>query len=146
MGYVSCIQASICPMNGLSARLFTDLVGKPFARDARGPDAYDCLGLVIEVTRRNGFAVPEYASTSEELARQQHEGLLGPCRRVERAEPGCVVLLRSTHATGRHLGIMIDRWRMIHASEDAGQAVIETLQRSLWGRRVLGFYMPESTC
>ena len=34
----------------------TDLVGKPFLHCGRGPDAYDCFGLVLEVLRRVGIA------------------------------------------------------------------------------------------
>ena len=33
----------------------TDLVGKPFLHCGRGPDAYDCFGLVLEVLRRVGI-------------------------------------------------------------------------------------------
>ena len=144
MGWVSCIQASTCALHALPPALYADLVGKPFARDGRGPEAYDCLGLVMAVLRRNGVALPAYASTPEELARQHTEGMLGPCYRLERADTGAVVLLRGLRPDERHLGLMLDRWHMLHASEDAGQVVKENLQRSIWGRRVLGYYFPEN--
>jgi hypothetical protein len=38
-----------------------DLVGKPYAHGARGPDAYDCWGLCVEVYRRRGIDLPDYA-------------------------------------------------------------------------------------
>jgi len=33
----------------------SDLIGKPWSWGARGPDAYDCFGLLIEVSRRYGI-------------------------------------------------------------------------------------------
>lgn len=43
-----------------------DLLGKPYKAHARGPDAYDCYGLVIEVERRLGHTMPDlYKKLSE---------------------------------------------------------------------------------
>lgn len=132
-------------MRTVWASAYADLVGKPFLANARGPSAYDCLGLVIQVVRRCGYAVPDFDSSMEELAKQYsaERGVLGPCYCIEQPDAGCVVLLRGLKGDEKHLGIMLDRWRMLHASEDAGQVVIENLARSVWGRRVLGYYFPE---
>lgn len=40
------------------ALAYRDLLGKPFAWGARGPDSFDCLGVVYEVLSRAGIAVP----------------------------------------------------------------------------------------
>lgn len=128
----------------LPARAYADLVGKPFVAGARGPEAYDCLGLATEITRRRGVDVPRYESTAEEFERSVGDGVLGPCTRIDRARAGCVVLLRSVGGpVSRHIGVMIDPYRMIHASEDAGQVVVEVLARSVWAKRILGFYFVE---
>jgi len=37
-----------------------DLIGKPYQRGARGPDAYDCWGLCVEVYRRGGIDLPDF--------------------------------------------------------------------------------------
>ena len=37
----------------------TDLLGKPYKAHARGPEAYDCYGLVIEVEKRLGHTMPD---------------------------------------------------------------------------------------
>lgn len=37
----------------------TDLLGKPYKAHARGPAAYDCYGLVIEVEKRLGHTMPD---------------------------------------------------------------------------------------
>ena len=36
-----------------------DLLGKPYKTHGRGPDGYDCYGLVIEVERRLGRELPD---------------------------------------------------------------------------------------
>lgn len=37
-----------------------DLLGLPFADGGRGPDSYDCWGIVREVYRRYGVTLPDY--------------------------------------------------------------------------------------
>lgn len=128
----------------ISPRLYIDLIGKPFAAGGRGPSAYDCVGLTVLLQRRLGHDLPDYASTPDEQARQysMDGGMLGPCRRVERPQPGCVVLMHGMDAEC-HLGTMTDRFRMIHASVLSRSVVQEVLSRSIWGARVMGFYAPE---
>ena len=130
----------------ISARIYADLVGKPFALHGRGPREYDCLGLAMEFQRRRGLALPAYLSDVEELHRAIADGgQFSEAHRLEAAEPGCVVLLRSPGSDyHRHIGCMVDRFRMLHASEDAGASVLEVLTRCAWSRRVLGFYRVES--
>lgn len=129
----------------LPAAIYRDLVGKPFVAGGRGPNEYDCLGLAMEIARRRGFAIPAYESTAQELTRTLREGALGPCVQIERPESGAVVLLRSGGGpTDRHITVMLDHRRMIHADEIAGQVVIENLVFSGWSRRLLGFYRLEA--
>lgn len=128
-------------MRTLPVHLYLDLIGTPFVPDARGPSAYDCVGLVIEVLARMGCGLPAYLSDTASLHRALADG--GPLssgHRLEIAEPGCVALLRSPNEAGRHLGIMLDRIHLLHASEDIAAVVTESLAHSSWGRRVVGFY------
>jgi cell wall-associated NlpC family hydrolase len=130
-------------MIALPARLYADLIGKPFLTGARGPDAYDCVGLAIEMQRRQGRDVPDYGSTPEELARvyDPEAGIFGPCRKVSRPEVGCVVLMRGLGGTEMHLGTLVDPFRMLHAHESAKSVVTEVLNRTYWGNRILGYYV-----
>jgi cell wall-associated NlpC family hydrolase len=125
----------------LSFSLYGDLLGKPWREDARGPDAYDCLGLTIEIQRRRGLAVPDFVSSAAELHRQLADGgFLAGCTRLEEPDAGAVVLMRSLGTHGYHMGVMVDRFRMLHASEPAGSVVLERLSSSRWSRRTCGFY------
>ena len=43
-----------------------DLLGKPYKAHGRGPDNFDCYGLVIEVEKRLGHTMPDlYTKLSE---------------------------------------------------------------------------------
>ncbi len=132
-------------MRTLPVHLYLDLIGTPFVPNGRKPGRLDCVGLVIEVLRRLGCELPAYLSDEASLHRALADnGPLSSAHRLEIAEPGCVVLLRSPNQAGRHLGIMLDGTNMLHASEDTGTVVTESLAHSIWGRRVLGFYRVEA--
>ena len=124
----------------LSPALFADLIGKPFVDGGRGPANYDCVGLVLEVAKRLGKTLPAYLSNEAEFHAQiAADGeTLADLPRVAAATAGDVVLLRTGPAK-HHVGVMIDRWRMIHAYEGIG-VLVERINSPLWLRRILGFY------
>lgn len=131
-------------MTAISPRILDGLIGKPFKAGGRGPDAFDCVGLAVEVQRRRGLPQPPFLSDEVELHRQLAAGgALCDAQRLETAEPGCFVLLRSFEEGHHHIGIMIDRFTMLHCRREIGVAR-EVLARSLWARRVIGFYRPEA--
>ena len=41
------------------AKFTAELVGKPYKAGATGPDAYDCMGLVIKTQRKMGWKMPK---------------------------------------------------------------------------------------
>jgi cell wall-associated NlpC family hydrolase len=41
------------------AKFTAELVGKPYKAGATGPDAFDCMGLVIRTQREMGWKVPK---------------------------------------------------------------------------------------
>lgn len=99
---------------------YFDLLGLPFIRGARGPAAYDCYGLAIEMYRRAGVDVPDFVSpgTTEEIdAIVTRESVRW--RRVELGQLMSLVTFR-VEGLGAHVGIMIDTDRFIHALDGAG--------------------------
>lgn len=127
----------------IPARIYVDLIGKPFERGARGPEKYDCVGLALEMARRLGKHPPNYLSDEEELHRHlaADGSALADCKCIDAAEPGCVVLLRMNENL-RHLAFMVDSSRMLHTTARTG-CVIERVTDPLWKPRVLGFYSLE---
>lgn len=126
--------------SGLSARLYVDLIGKPFLAGGRGPESFDCVGLALEIARRLGKQVPDFVSSEAEL-HQQLAGdgaALADCPQIPRPVPGCAVLLRMSPSQ-HHLAFMVDEYRMIHTTAATG-CVIERVNSPLWSRRVIGYY------
>lgn len=120
----------------LSVNDVAGLVGKGFAYGGRGPDKFDCYGLVMELFRREGREVPDYDSPDQldDIA-----ALIGKemkvWHRVEKAPGTCVVFALPR---GLHCGYMLPGDRFIHAWEHTGGVTFERM--SMWKNRVLGFY------
>jgi hypothetical protein len=129
---------------------YVDLIGVKFAYGGRGPDSYDCLGLVMECHRRLGMDIPDYRSPTilAEIAlliAQEREKWTLIARKTPGAEP-----ISSTHLTpGRtielriqglacHIGFIHRKRRFIHASEGTNSVVDEQLYD--WRDRIVGVY------
>jgi cell wall-associated NlpC family hydrolase len=117
---------------------WVDLIGKPFRWGARGPDAFDCYGLVVEMNRRAGHAVPPYVSPtdSQDIARLiTGEAITRwmPCK----PRPGALITFRiGRHVS--HVGYLLPRERFIHCWERTGGVTVERLDE--WERRIAGYY------
>ncbi len=116
---------------------FEDLIGTPFAYNGRGPDFYDCYGVVLEMYRRwSGIEVPDYVSPSEGslITGLFHDAI----RHWMPADvrPGVMIAMRVPGNV--HLGFIVDHHRMIHAWEGSGGVVVEPYR--VWDRRIMGAY------
>jgi cell wall-associated NlpC family hydrolase len=143
------MTSSFTFVSKLPARLYADLLFKPYVEGGRGPDSYDCLGLVLEVQRRLGRALPAYESTIDEFKRHYRaiapgHGVLGPSFEIPTPVPGCGVLFRMGW-NQRHMGVMISRYEMLHTLADrAGGSGIERITAPDWRNIIIGYYLPES--
>ena len=110
----------------LDRALWLDLIGLPFKHRGRGPDAYDCYGLVLEIYRRQGIIIFDtgYPTDQGEQAKLI-EGHLYRWKKVPQG-PGVVLLFRQG-ALGQHVGMQIDHDRFIHATESYNQVKIDRL-------------------
>jgi len=96
-----------------------DIIGKPHRRGGRGPDAFDCWGVVLLLAERAGFVVPaDWAS--RDMTRAEQRALMSEqCRlrtdRIERPVDGCIAYSESAS----HVGFAI-YGRIIHATKAAG--------------------------
>lgn len=102
----------------MAAVRYLDLVGKPYKVGARGPDAYDCMGVALEVLRRLGHDVDE--------------SVIGDSGRWESIEaanrPGDIVL--SSTERGLHVDVVLSFQRKSALSSVPGPGVVV---RSLHG-------------
>jgi cell wall-associated NlpC family hydrolase len=124
---------------------FADLVGVPFQWKGRGPDVYDCYGLVAEMARRCAMKVPDYSSPTvhQHIASliDEQVSFWTPCK----PGPGAVATIRvRTRHNGQmqtlvsHVAFLLPHGRMIHAWEASGGVTVERVED--WQRRITGFY------
>jgi cell wall-associated NlpC family hydrolase len=115
---------------------YRDLIGKPFRWGARGPDAFDCYGLVREIYRRHGIKVPNYTSPTEGPAIIAAMLSGAEMWRETPCAPGTVALMKIPMSM--HVGFVLDDFRFIHAWEVSGGVCVERL--SDWSHRIVRFY------
>lgn len=116
----------------------TELVGVPFKYGGRGPDYYDCYGLIMELYRRcRSVELPDLRTpdspSSIPPVFAMGMTLWAPAERVE----GNVVAFRMG-AYISHCGYLLDAGRMIHTLEATGGVTIEPLE--IWERKIYGVY------
>ena len=114
-----------------------DLIGTPFAYGARGPQAFDCYGLVMAMARRNGQDLPDLGFASHQAQIAAMMGGSMPQWIDMAPGPGAIVLIRIGRFVS-HCGYQIDQDRMIHAWAQSNGVSIVRLDD--WRRRIVGFY------
>lgn len=99
----------------------TDLLGKPYVLHGRGPDGYDCYGLVIEVCKRYGIDLPDfdYQSYSEEFVLRNITTLEAShhALKINVLVEGAVILFESSKGFKNHIGVYIGDNQIIHCNE-----------------------------
>lgn len=117
---------------------YGDLIGAPFVYGGRGPAAFDCYGLVMELYRReHGVELPDFLSPTDQgtqaalglIKLQQWEDV--PC------QPGVMVAIRIGRLVS-HCGYMIAPDRFLHAWEKTGGVTTQRLD--VWHRNIIGYY------
>lgn len=116
----------------------SSLIGLPFEYGGRGPDKFDCFGLLMHILKENhGQDIPDFRSTSDRAVIQSSFATGLPM--WEKTEQGAntPVLFRVGKYVS-HCGYMIDSMRMVHTWEKSGGVVIERVD--VWKQRIVGFY------
>lgn len=98
------------------------LLGKPYRSAAKGPDAFDCSGLVHYVYRRFDVAVPNSTDAINKVGHQVSE---------ENTMVADLVIFKIKREF--HVGIMISKREFIHATKSRGVA-IDSVEGSYWRR------------
>lgn len=114
-----------------------DLIGTPFKIGGRGPDFYDCYGLVMEMAKRNGQTLPDVASNTNQAINAAAMGAHLPMWRQVQKAPQTVVLFRIGRLAS-HVGYMINQDQMIHAWDQSNGVSIVNIDT--WQHRIVGFY------
>lgn len=121
-------------------------VGRGFESGGRGPRAYDCYGLVMEVYgRRRGLALPdpraEYNDTDPSA--QLAAALDGQRMRWGAVAPGALeeldVAAMRFNGFVCHVGLVVAAGWMLHVRHGAN-VCLERFESVVWRPRVEGFY------
>jgi hypothetical protein len=125
--------------------VLNDLIGKPYKKDGRGPNFYDCWGLCMEVACRAGYKLPDYddpfnCSDRKELIELQKQSKF---RRLGIPEPWSLVLFRIIDDKGDekwHIGVILeDCKRFIHITAKCS-VCITSLKHPFWSAAIEGIY------
>ena len=124
-------------------RRVLDLVGKPFQDGGRGPDAYDCVGLVKEVYKRYGLDFPDYVGCCYDIEKFDSEFKAALPFWVRHDEPDipvpAIVAIRFNAPVVNHVGVYLGDGKFIHTREKTG-VVIELMRSLAWRHRIEGIY------
>lgn len=101
--------------------------GKKYRSGAKGPDYFDCSGLIYFTYRQAGISVPLTAEAQGRYGAEISRG---------EAQPGDLVLFRIRNDD--HIGIMVNGSDFVHASKSRGVA-IDSLESTYWRRYLIGF-------
>lgn len=120
---------------------YKDLLGKKFEYGGRGPEVYDCYGLVKEIYSRRGIELPEFQSSSEPSIIQNliNDGKTF-FEELEKPEPFCLITFKIHPRYTSHIGIMLDdHIHFLHIMKKTGVS-IERIDDPCWRKRITGFF------
>jgi cell wall-associated NlpC family hydrolase len=103
------------------------LQGKPYKSGAKGPDFFDCSGLVYYTYKQSRVPMP---ITAEAQSGAGYEVARGG------VQPGDLVLFRID--TDLHVGIMISGSEFVHASKSRG-VTVDSVDSRYWRKRLIGY-------
>ena len=121
-----------------------EYIGLDYEDRGRGPNAFDCLGFVSYVFRRElNIDLPDFLDTYRSA--EDSSGVAAAINkrkvdweRVDNPRPLDLILFNVLgHPT--HVGLFISNDDFLHCFKGTGSC-LERLNSLTWGRRVLGFY------
>lgn len=122
-----------------------DYLGKPWEVGARGPDSYDCWGLVVAVYREEfNIALPEFVEMDAEdpksvMSTFKTQSLKH--RHLDTPIDGCVVLAGKTYPT--HCGVYLkDTKSILHVFQGGLSCVQKVSSLNQRGMRFWKYYTP----
>lgn len=103
------------------------LQGKPYRSGAKGPDAFDCSGLVYYVFKQHRVLLPPPA---------EEQGRAGYGVDHDGTQPGDLVFFKI--GGDFHVGIIISGDKFIHASKSRGVAM-DSVGSTYWRKQLIGY-------
>ena len=121
---------------------YLDLLGKPFQLGARGPKAFDCWGICLEVGKRAGILYPEdfTPDNTEQQDTFINNRIDSDFDKIENPEPFAIVTFKINPPFVDHCGIILpDCIHFLHTMQGHSCAV-NRLDHKILVKRLDGFY------
>jgi len=120
-----------------------DYIGIPYVDFGRDANGFDCWGLVMQIYKDKGITLKDYAYESPEDVKNNEsiykdQYLIGDWRKESEPSEGDIIVFNIAGYPS-HVGVIIDKYRFIHAHKSCGVA-IEKINSVRWRNRVHGFY------
>lgn len=137
---------------------YLDLLDKKYKLGGRGPDFYDCYGLVKEMFSRCGKELPNYIETVQDfdkiskriitekekpnsgwikITKKEATRTIQNCFGEIYIRPNSLILMRIGRF-GCHIGFILDNLHFIHCWDRADSVIIERID--YWKNNILGAY------
>lgn len=128
-----------------------DYIGIEYETMGRGPEKYDCFGLVIKIQQEVfdnhqellyllGDSAYDIANRPKvaDLIDEGKKGLVGSWGRVETPKEGDIVIF-NVYGKPSHVGVMVNKSEFIHVEQN-GITEVDSIRSGTWKARVEGFY------
>lgn len=122
---------------------YTDLIGKKFQTGGRGPDTYDCYGLIIEMMKRVDKYLPEQDTPDGvEMRLKMFDRISSEFTEpIDKSEPFCIVVFDLGRLAHLHIGVVLEDCRsFIHSAAYIRRVRVDKLNGILWKHRITGYY------
>lgn len=118
------------------------LLGKEFAYGGRGPETFDCWGLVLDMYRRAGVMLPDHPSHDDPAVQGPDIQAAAETEWIPVAEPQPmdVLLFQVLPRWVTHCGLYLGSGRFLHILRRT-RVSVECLDDA-WRQRLRGSYRP----
>lgn len=106
----------------------TSRIGAPYRYGARGPNAFDCSGLVYYSYQAAGLEVPR--TSAQQFQASTPIG-------IEEARPGDLLFFRYSHKVS-HVGIYLGDQQFVHAPSSGEHVTVESLRQAHYREHFVG--------
>lgn len=122
---------------------YSDLLNKLFEYGGRGPDSYDCYGLMIELNKRlNRFMPPDYMSNSDcvVISNEINKATQSEFIEITRPKSYCLVTFFIVPKITSHIGMVLPNlYEFIHILNNTS-VTKDRLDSMEWSRRITGYW------
>ncbi|MDP6450100.1 MAG: C40 family peptidase [Lentisphaeria bacterium] len=103
-------------------------VGSPYRYGGRGPNAFDCSGLVVYSYQAAGVKVPRTSALQFKAATPVD---------IDAARPGDLLFFSYSRKTS-HVGIYLGNQQFVHAPSSGGNVSVQSLQQAHYREHFVG--------